>query len=394
MNKSLFLLFFVFCFIYDPYTFAMQLPSSEGKEMVQLPVVKTIVLPTNPVAIRSSTYGRIAILDCKEYTVWDYNYGETISRKRATIRNRTNICFHPIGDKVFLCGDQNSNNLDDRHAFFIRYDYHGDGTGGKAFYYPDYEIDSGLLSKEGSILFMANKKKLIFYDYEKNIEEHKTLKKYIGVLFTYPFANQPYFLCSGDSQKKIYKITPKDKKYSVKRLYEFSFDADFRNWIYNSQEELFFFINKENRMLHAISIKDQKKPKEKKYRHNDGFSIAAMAIHPSKKFLVLAAQKDNVIEFVDVKNYKNIKHVFTATHEPLHAQHKVKKITFSHDGAYVFIANGRKCLMLDLPVYIKYVDAFEKIVMKPVFEQCGIPADIRKSIWYFLWKLFIKDYGK
>jgi len=149
-------------------------------------------------------------------------------------------------------------------------------------------------------------------------------------------------------------------------------------------------------MLHAITIKNQKKPEEKKYRYGDGFPIEVMAIHPSKKFLVLAAQGNNTIEFVEIKNYKNIKHILTVTHEHLntnfHAEHNIKKMTFSFDREYLFVARGEKCLMLDLPLCIKFVDVFERFFMKRLFEQGGIPADVRKSIWYFLFQLFRKEY--
>ena len=212
MNRRLFLLFFVCCFIYPSYNCAMQLSSSKQKkkinrqETVQLSVVSTIMLPRSLIGIKSSTHGRIGILDCQEYTLWDYHNGEIISSKRAIVESKTDICFHPIHDKVFVCGDQKSKYMNKRHAFFIRYDYGGDGTGGKAFYYPNYEISSGLFSREESILFMADKNKLIFYDYEKNTESCEALKQNIGTLFSSPFHDQSYFLCSGDSQKKIYKI--------------------------------------------------------------------------------------------------------------------------------------------------------------------------------------------
>ncbi len=354
-----------------------------------IPIIQTILLAEEPLAITSNVPGIMGILDHTNYTLWDYNNGEKILIKCAMIRNKKSVCFHPTQNKAFFPGDHKSNNEGDKNAFFIKYD--DDGTGGKAFYRHEYGISSGLFSREEPILFMLDKKKLLFYNYEKTAIHFQTLEKKLGTIFTYPTDNHPYFLCSDYAQKKIYRIIPVGDEFTIKELLTFSFTADFSNWIYNPHEKLFFFIDRNNRMLHIITIKNPKKIKTKRYRHENGFPIAAMAIHPNKRILVLLSQKSNAIQFVDVRNYENIKHVFTFIPEPLdthfHNKNKDKKIIFSQDGEDILMVSGKKCLVIDIPFFIKYVDSLEKICMIEILEQYNISPDVRKLIWYFLFRL-------
>jgi len=358
------------------------------------PIIQRISLPAKPIAITSNEPGIMGVLDHSNYTLWDYKTGKRILTKCAMIRNKNSVCFHPTQDKAFFPGDHKSNNEGDKNAFFVKYD--DDGTGGKAFYRNEYGISSGIFSKEDPILFMIDKKKLLVYDYEKTAIHFELLKEKMGVIFAYPTDNHPYFLCSDYAQEKMYKITQVGGNFIIKKLFKFPFVVDFDNWIYNSQEKLFFFIDKNNRMLRVITIKDPKKIKINKYRYGHGFAVAAMAIHPNKKILVLLSQKSNVIQFIDVRNYQNIRHVLTSIYEPLgtHSpnknknEHTDKKIIFSQDGENMLMTCEKKCLVMGVPSFITYIAPLEKIFMIQVFKQYNISPEVRKLIWWFLFRLF------
>lgn len=375
--------------LYVPFSMAMQ-PTSYNFT----PIIQTITLPKKPLAITSNAPGIMGVADSDHYTLWDYNSGEKISTTCVMAQRRKKVYFHPLTDKAFFPGEKNGHEEYSK-AFFVKYD--DNGVLGKAFYRDECGFSSGLFSKKEPILFMTDKSKLIFYDYEKNTIHFKTLKRELGTIFAYPLDSNSYFLCSDYAQKKMYRINQAGDELVIKTLFKFPFTVDFNNWVYNSQEELFFFINKKNRKLYSITVKDPKKIKTKKYCHEKDFLIASMAIHPNKKILVLLSQKNNEIQFVDIRSYENIRHIFTSIHElrdiNVHNKSKNidKKIIISRDGENVLITTEKECSVIGIPSFIKYSDSFQKISLIRLSKEYNILSDVRKLIWWFLLVLYRRD---
>ena len=126
--------------------------------------------------------------------------------------------------------------------------------------------------------------------------------------------------------------------------------------------------------------------KQKEYSAGTGFPVAAMRLYSDKRVLVLLSENRDIIEYIDIINYKTIHHLITTTHESLGSDvYSLRKTAISFDCRVLLLGtNKEECCMIEIPLQILYNVFFEKIMAYSVFKQSGMPEDIRKLIWYFL----------
>lgn len=369
--------------------------SSEKKSCVKSSIIRKIPLPRSPYAVICTMPEKVEIMDATHYTILDYNKGQGLSFNKQTDAEQKKIYFHPTDNKMFCIHDN-------AHASYVNY-----GTKGKrrSFF---HTFSSGLFCEEEPVLYMVRPQFLEQYNYDTEIHSGLSVhKKELGTLFACPSTNlrRPYFLCSDRLEKKMYKIEliKKDaefvmQKIKIEKLFDFPFSVDLSSWVYSAQEGLFFFINKNDRMVYCFNMKGIKKQKipHKMYRNDKGFLVDAMRLHPNGRVLVLLSEKRDIIEYVDIKNYDSIQHLKTTIHKPLgYDLYSAQKMTISHDWTKLLLADNKECCVIEIPIGIRgiwEIYFFEKTIMKMICEQSRISKDVRQVIWYFLINVLKKEY--
>jgi hypothetical protein len=383
----------VYCFICILFliqisdNFAMQplLTHQNSSKTSTSKIICLDLLDRKTIAITSTKKDVINIVGSDFYISCKWKEDKVTAEIQPIMIEEQKICFHSEKNKALFFSGNQFNDESKNNAYFINYE--GEVVG-KAFDYPTYSISSGLFSKEEPVIFLLSGKKFIFYDYEKDTISFRFLKKQLGTIFSYPSHNQSYFLCTNHLQKSIYKIIPEGDHCIEKKICKFSFKIDPMSFVYSSEKGLFFCINKSNRMLYVVDIKGKKKLKkyrEKKYQFGDVFSVATMLLHPNKKILALFSEKTDLIQYLDIKNYKNIRHVLTTYHSCLgtgvYDMYSSQKVAFSPKGRDLFIAIEKKCFVMKVPSFVSDIDTYAKFCMVRYF---NFPAELRNFIEIFL----------
>jgi WD40 repeat protein len=368
-------------------------PSGSQKKIQQTifgkPIKQGSLQPTAIICGESDTITVINPTKCER---WDYRKNKLIDEFPSMVRFDENICFNKNRNIVFCFNNNNG------------YMYNITTKTGKTFYTPEYSISTGCFSKKDPLLFLANKNKLISYNYDNDTQEEIiTLKKRIDIIFACPSQNKPFFICSHCSKNGIYQIIKDDKKYKEiikddkkykeKKLFKLpeDFFFDSKNWAYSDTASLLCLISSQNEMLYVFNIKDGK---SKMYRYGDGFSIANMMFHPNKTILILLSRNKKYIEYVDVRSFDRIHHVLTTEHKTL--SREISKLpsqqimTVSQDGDYLFIAIGSTVFNAQVPFFINNCHAIEKCTL--VYSFPALPKDIQKMIVRYLFRVCRKAY--
>lgn len=378
--------------ILDSYAMQPQLIHQSSRNSVIAKVIDLKAL-NEVIAITSTEKDLINVIGRDYYVSWDWKTKKVVLQPHPILIDKQHVCFHPTKNKVFLpCNPSNGKSDGNKNAFFL--DYEGDRVEGKCFHYPMFTVSSALFSREEPGVFLINEKRLIFYNYQEHNFGMGLLKNQLGTILSYPSDRRPYFLCTDYDQKKIYKLIPTSNSLIEKKIYEFSLKMDPSTFVYNSENGLFFCINKAKPLLYIVDINNSKKRnkydvfvknRKKKYRFGKAVSIAAMLLHPNKKILALFSQKNDLIEYVDINNYKEIRHVLTTHHDCLDSnlddKYTAQKGAFSQDGRALFLARGERCFVIKVPSHISDIDIYNKFCLLSYF---NLPLELRSLIRKFL----------
>lgn len=377
--KSLMSLFFLLNVLSNR---AMQ-PSGSQKKIQQTIFGESIKQGSlQPTAIICAEADSITIINPTQCELWNYHQNKLIGQSPSMVRFDENICFN-ANKKIVFCFNNNNGFL-----------YNTITKTGKTFYTPEYSISTGCFSEKDPILFLANKKKLISYNYDNDTQEKIiTLKNHINIIFACPSQNKPFFICSYFSKNSVYQIIEKGKKYREKELFKLpeDFFFDSKNWVHSDTASLLCLISNQNRMLYVFNIKDGK---SKMYRYGDGFSIANMMFHPNKTILILLSRNKKYIEYVDVRSFNTIHHLLTTQHKTLSRERSKlpsqQIMAVSHDGAYLFIAIGSTVFNVHVPFFINNCHFIDKCGL--VYSFVDLSKDLQKMILWYLFLVCRKGY--
>lgn len=361
----------------------MQESDCEKKNALTVLLGNSIERRVVPSAIGCMHKDEIIILDPFKYTVLNYRTNKVIEEKQSMLRATENICFHHHKNMVFY--------FDENGGFTFNFDTNS----GKSFYNPVYSISDGSFSKKDPLLFLVDRKKLIFYNYDTESEKFIRLKRKINLLFACPSEDNPYFVYCHASKKNnsICTLIEDGKNYKEKKLCVLpkGFMFDQTNWAYSHTKSLLCLINQKNRMLHVFNIKNAQ---SKQYSCGDGFPIETMMFHPNKIILTLLSHNKDCIQYVDMSSFEKMRHVFTSNHESLSDdewdKQSIKTTTFSHKGDHLFICIGCNIFNIQVPFFISNPCSLERWLLA---QRLPVLHDIHRIIGLYLYRIYRKNRG-